>query len=62
MEIFTVSVIPLSLKQPRAVSAAQTSQQCVCMREYAWETSKIRVENCFLFSLLKLDGLLDKDD
>lgn len=32
MEIFTVNIIPVGLKQPHAVSAAQTFQDCVCKR------------------------------
>lgn len=57
MEIFAVNVLPLRQKQPRAVSAAQTSQGCVCMKIYS-KTFKIQMENCFFFSLFKRDELL----
>lgn len=57
MEIFAVNIIPLRQKQLHAVSAAETSQGCVCMKICS-KTLKIQVENCFFFSLFKLDELL----
>lgn len=62
MEIFTVNIISLSLKQPRAEPLQHRLSRIVFAWEYAQETSKIQVKNCFLFSLFKLDELLNKDD